>query len=115
MLEKGKRIPNWKLTDVGGAAHEVWDYRQKSHVVVLYDPKASADTVGRWQKAIQADQKQWDWLKTKVLIVNEAPGEVVPGVYVIDRYGMFWNYFSPDQWTFEALEKDLVYYEARHC
>jgi len=41
--------------------------------------------------------------------------DVVPGAYVIDRYGMFWNYFSPDHWTFDDLERDLIYYEARHC
>jgi hypothetical protein len=64
---------------------------------------------------VQADQKQWDWLNTKVLIIQKAPKDVVPGAYVVDRYGMFWNYFSPGHWTFDDLEKDLVYYEARHC
>ena len=64
---------------------------------------------------IRADQKQWEWLNTRVIIVKQAPKEVVPGAYVVDRYSMFWNYFSPGHWTFDDLEKDLVYYEARHC
>ncbi len=98
-----------------GLTHDLWDYRQKSHVLLLYDPQASAETLSRWQAAVQADQKQWDWLNAKVLIISKAPKEVSPGAYVVDRYGMFWNYFSPDHWTFDDLERDLVYYEARHC
>jgi hypothetical protein len=115
MLEKGKRVPDWKITDIDGNVHALWDYRQKSHLLLLFDPQASADTVLRWQKAIVADRQQWDWLQTKILIVAKAPEGMAPGAYVIDRYGMFWNYFSPGHWTFDDLEKDLVYYEARHC
>jgi len=40
---------------------------------------------------------------------------VSPGAYVVDRYGMFWNYFAPGNWTFDDLERDLMYYEANHC
>jgi hypothetical protein len=115
VLEKGKRIPNWNLKDVEGKSHDLWDYRQKAHLLLLYDPEASKDTIVRWQKAVQADQKQWDWLSAKVIIIHKAPKEVVPGAYVVDRYGMFWDYFSPGNWTFDDLERDLVYYEARHC
>ena len=115
MIEKGKRAPNWKLKDVEGQSHDLWEYRQKSHVLLLYEPEASAVTVHRWQAAIRADQKQWDWLNARVIIVKQAPKEVVPGAYVVDRYGTFWNYFSPAHWTFDDLERDLIYYEARHC
>jgi hypothetical protein len=115
MLEKGKRVPNWEIKDVSGDAHSLWDYRQKSHVVLIYDPEATKATLEHWQKAIQIDRSQWDWLNAKVLVVKKAPAEMSPGAYVVDRYGMFWNYFSPGHWTFDDLEKDLVYYEARHC
>jgi hypothetical protein len=115
LLEKGKRIPNWHLKDAEGNSHDVWDYRQKKHLVLLYDPDASKETIDRWQKAIAADRAQWDWLDAVVLIVAKAPPEMGPGAYVIDRYGMFWNYFSVGHWTFDDLERDLVYYEARHC
>jgi hypothetical protein len=115
MIEKGKRAPNWKLKDIEGQSHELWDYRQKSHVLILYEPEASKPTIQHWQAAIQADQKQWDWLNTRLIIATSVPKDVVPGAYVIDRYGMFWNYFSPGHWTFDDLEKDLIYYEARHC
>ena len=115
MIEKGKRIPNWTVKDLEGKSHKLWDYRQKSHLVLLYDPDASTETAKRWGAAIQADQKQWDWLNAKVMILKTTPAELVPGAYVVDRYGIFWNYFSPGHWTFDDLEKDLVYYEARHC
>ena len=115
MLEKGKRIPNWNVKDVEGKSHDLWDYRQKSHLLLLSDPEASKDTLERWQKAMQADHKQWEWLNAKVIIVNRAPKEMAPGAYVVDRYGMFLNYFSPGHWTFDDLERDLVYYEASHC
>ena len=116
MLEKGKRIPNWTVKDARGESHALWDYRQKSHLVLLHDPEAPEKKRRlQWDAAVQADQKQWDWLNAKVIIVKTAPAELVPGAYVIDRYGIFWNYFSPGHWTFDDLEKDLVYYEARHC
>jgi hypothetical protein len=115
ILEKGNRIPNWEIKEESGETHALWDYRQKSHLVLLFEPAATAETRQRWRAAVQADQKQWDWLNTKVFIVQQAPPEMAPGAYVIDRYGMFWNYFSPDHWSFDDLERDLVYYEARHC
>jgi hypothetical protein len=115
MLEKGKRLPNWRVKDVDGNSHNLWDYRQKSHLLLLIDPAATEETRLRWQTAVQADQKQWDWLNAKVIIVEHPPKEVSPGAYVVDRYGVFLNYFSPGHWTFDDLERDLVYYEAQHC
>ena len=115
MIEKGKRVPNWPLKDTEGQTHDLWDFQQKSHVLLLYEPEAPAATVRRWQAAIQADKKQWDWLNARIIVVKQAPEEVVPGAYVVDCYGMFWNYFSPGHWSFDDLERELVYYEAHHC
>lgn len=115
MLTQGTRIPDWQVQDNSGKTHDLSDFRQKSHILILFDPAASQETLACWQKAVQADQKQWDWLNTKVLIVTKAPKEMAPGAYIVDRYGIFWTYYSPGHWTFDELEKDLVYYEARHC
>jgi len=115
MLEKGKRIPAWTVTDWHGEVYDLSAFRQKSHVVLLFEPAATNDTRKTWETAVRANQKQWDWLNAKVLILTEAPADLTPGAYVIDRYGMFWNQFSSGQWSFDDLEKDLVYYEARHC
>jgi len=114
-LQRGKLIPNWTLKDIEGETHTLWDYRQKSHVVLLYDPASSRDTVTRWKAALDADRKQWDWLNVKPIIVSSGPKDLQPGIYAIDRYGLFINSFSPARWSFDDLEREFIYYEARHC
>jgi hypothetical protein len=114
-LQRGKRIPNWTVKDQDGKKHVLWDYRQKSHLVLLYDPEAGKDVRERWGLALAADQKQWDWLNVKPLIVSSGPKEMAPGVYAIDRYGMFLNSFPPSRWNFDDLEKEFLYFEAYHC
>src|SRR5882762_2662153 len=91
VLEKGKQVPNWIVKDHEGQAHSLWDYRQKSHVALLYDPVSNADTIRRWLTAIEADRKQWDWLNVRILVVSAAPIDMAPGIYAIDRYGTFLN------------------------
>ena len=115
MLALRELVPNWTVEDQSGAAHRVWDYRQKAHLALIYDPTASSQTRERWQAAIQTDKKQWEWLQTTLLVVRKAPEEMSPGVYLIDRYGHLLSYFSLDHWNFDILEKELIYYEARHC
>lgn len=115
MFEKGKRVPNLAVKDHTGAAHDLWDFRQKSHVVLLNDPNAEKETIQRWTTALQADRKQWDWLNVRWLIVKKAPKDLLPGVYAIDRFGMFINVYPPDHWSFDDLEREYLYYEAHHC
>jgi len=115
MLEKGKRIPNWTVKDNEGESRVLWDYRQKSHLVLIYDPEADADKRRHWRAAIHVDRKQWDWLNAALLLVKAAPEEMTPGIYLIDRYGFFLNYFPLDRWNFDDLEREFLYYEARHC
>jgi hypothetical protein len=114
-LEQGKQIPNWVIKDHAGQKHTLWDYRQKSHVVLLYSPESRPETVERWLSAIQADRKQWEWLNVKFLVVSEGPKGLVPGAYAIDRYGIFINRYAAANWGFDDLEKEFLYYEARHC
>jgi hypothetical protein len=115
MLEKAKLVPNWKVEDHRGETHKIWDFRQKSHLILIYEPQTKKDVREHWLKAIQLDRKQWDWLNATLLILADAPKEMVPGAYLIDRYGQFVNYFAPHHWTFDDLEKEFLYYEARHC
>ncbi len=114
-LEKGKQAPNWKFKDQEGKTHALWDFRQKHHTILIYEPKTTVEKARQWQQAIHADRQQWDWLNVRFFILKKAPAELLPGAYVIDRYGRLWNYFSSDHWSFADLEKDLIYYEARHC
>ena len=114
-LQAGKLIPNWSIKDRDGEKHTLWDYRQKSHLVLIYDPKREKETVEHWKQAIAADRKQWDWLNVKVLLVADAPQELAPGIYTIDRYGLFISSFPLSNWNFDDLEKEFLYYEACHC
>lgn len=114
-LQRGKRIPNWTVKDSEGEKHVLWDYRQKTHLVLLYDPEASADVRKRWLSAVEADKKQWDWLNVKTLVVTSAPKDMTPGIYAIDRYGMFLSQFPTSRWSFDDLEREFLYYEAYHC
>lgn len=115
MFKRGERVPNWTLQDHAGDTHALWDYRQKTHLVLIYDPTATLETSNRWRSAIELDRKQWDWLNAKILIIKKAPDEMAPGVYIVDRYGLFMTYFSLERWSFDELEKEFVYYEAKHC
>src|SRR4051812_30264169 len=92
-LQRGKLIPNWSVKDLDGEKHVLWDYRQKSHLVLIYDPKREKETVERWKQAIAADRKQWDWLNVRVLLIADAPKDLEAGIYAIDRYGLFINSF----------------------
>jgi len=115
MLEKDKPLPNWKFEDHLGQAHQLWDFRRKSHLILLHEPKVTKKVRDRWLTAIELDRKQWAWLNATVLVLAEAPKDLVPGAYLIDRYGRFLNYFAPDHWSFDDLEREFLYYEARHC
>ena len=108
-------MPNWALKDAGGDNLNLWDFRQKSHVVLIYDPDAAADTFQKWSSAIEADRKQWDWLNVKFVLVKKAPKEMAPGVYAIDRYGTYISTFPVGRWNFNDLEREFIYYEAKHC
>ncbi len=48
MLEKGKRVPNWNVKDAEGQSHDLWDFRQKSHLLLLFDPQAAPETLTHW-------------------------------------------------------------------
>ena len=71
--------------------------------------------MNRWQAAIEADRKQWTWLNVTILIVSKAPKDLAPGVYAIDRYGIFLNAYPLTSWNFDDLEKEFLCYEANHC
>jgi hypothetical protein len=114
-LQRGKLIPDWSLTDSSGASHKVWDFRQKSHLVLIYEPTATMETQAHWNAAVKADWKQWDWLNVAVVIVAKAPKELMPGAYAVDRYGILIGDYPAGQWTFDQIEREFLNYEAKHC
>jgi hypothetical protein len=114
-LEKGKRIPNWTFTLTGGERKQAWDWRQKSHLVLIVAPESTPDEQTEWQKGIESERKQWLWLNAEVFVVVQAPADLPPGVHAIDRYGLWIRAWPLGQWTFEDIQREYMYYEARHC
>lgn len=114
MFEKGTRAPDYAVTDFDGRVHTLGSFRRKSHVVLVYGPDAPREAVERWIDGAAARQDVWTWLKAKVIVASHVEG-AEPGVYVIDRWGTVIERYSIDDFSYDAIERDYVYHEARHC
>jgi hypothetical protein len=112
MFEKGKLTPDMEILDAAGDTHRLWDFRNRTHVVVVADKDKSA--VDR-QLALAAEmRKTWDWLGVRFFSAAQ-PSPIDPGLYAVDRFGMFIVClpFTADVW--EKLEKEFIYHDAKHC
>ena len=114
-LEKGTLIPDWTLTLADGSTRAAREFRQKSHLILIVAPNSSPAERARWQAGIDAERKQWLWLHAEVFLIAAPPADLPEGVHAIDRYGRWIRSWPIDQWTFEDLQREYVYYEARHC
>jgi len=115
MMEKGKLFPNWTVRDGEGNPRVLWDFRQRSHVILFVNPLDDEEERKRVVNAATLHRKTWDWLNVTFLWQTPVPEGAEPGVYLINRYGRLHQYFEAGGWTFELLEREWVYYEARHC
>jgi hypothetical protein len=108
MIEKGKRAPNIRLDCTDGAVHQLDEFNQKTHVALVVS-KQNLDA------EVKSRAKTWDWLKLKMLVVVDSSEPLPEGVTLIDRFGYLISVLpiTPDVW--EKVEKELIYYEARHC
>ena len=108
-------MPNLKAVDLAGQAGTLWDYRQKSHTVLIHEPSASAETLQSWNETVLKNKKQWDWLAVKFLRTAEGENSLETGIYIIDRYSHLIRFYPSMKWTFEEIEKDFIYYESCNC
>ena len=115
MFEKGKLFSDVPLVDAAGASLRLWDLRNKTHAAFFVFPAGKAAELKEKFGQAAGHQKTWDWLAVKFFGMDGADDGFDPGVYLIDRFGGFINYwpYSADMW--EKIEKDYLYYEARHC
>ena len=110
MFLKNELVPDVELTDLAGQRHRLWDYRQKTHLLlVLGDNAARADA------ALGARRKTMEWLGVRVLAAATPPPGFESGAFAIDRYGRFIEAFALDDDLAERVEKEFLYYDARHC
>lgn len=114
-FKRGELIPDATIVDAQGISHRLWDWRQKSHLVLLVAPEASPAQRVEWQRTIDRERAQWVWLHAEVLLLKEGPAQWNAGVYAIDRYGRFLKEWPIDQWSAEDLQREYIYHEARHC
>ena len=110
MFLKNELLPNIEMVDRAGAVHRLWDYRQKTHLLLLFGNRASAG-----EAAMEAKKKTLDWLGVRVIACPLPPADLEPLAYAVDRYGRFIDAYPIDQDLAERVEKDFLYYEARHC
>jgi len=107
MLEKGKQVPNWPVVDEEENVHALWDFRQKSHVLLINDA---------WPgEGIRTQKKKWDWLHLRFVRPTGQNPDIPAGALLIDRYGHLLNAYDRGGWTLEKVEEELVFYEAKHC
>jgi hypothetical protein len=112
----GELVPNLSIQDAGGVAYNLWDFRQKSHLALIYDPSSGPEALTERAAAISARQKEWDWLNVKIILVSATdPHTLNPGLHVIDRHGRLIKSFPLTRDLLAELESELIYYEARHC
>jgi len=113
--EKGAQIPDVELVDASGRRVHTHDWRQKSNAIFLILNNASTSEVEQLSKQVQAERKQWLWLQADVLIIPRPTADLASGAWAIDRYARQIRYWEPGTWTLEDLQREYIYYEARHC
>ena len=114
-LIERKLVPDWTLEDFDGQKYKLWDFRQKSHLILVVDPISNAADRLRRQNELSKEKQKWDWLRAKVIFVKDPPGEMTAGVYFIDRWGIFFSKLPLENWSLNLLEREITYYEAKHC
>lgn len=115
MIEYGHLFPDQSVQGSDGLAHPLWDWRQKSHVVLTVDPQSDAKGREALIKEVKATAKTWDWLRVVFLWQTVSSEHTPPGVYLIDRYGRFRKMFPLKGWTLDDIEKEWIYHEAKFC
>lgn len=114
MLETGKLVPNANLTLIDGSTRALWDFRQKSHILVLVGDEAGVRGMAA-RLADPARRKALVWLNVEVVATARAPEPFSAGAYAIDRFGELLGTYPLDDSLPDRIEKDFLYYEACHC
>jgi hypothetical protein len=110
MPEKNALVPDVSIVTLNGETLRLWDLRQKSHLLLLAGDEASDMAI-----VLAGKKKLVDWLNLRVIACPAPPPGFEAGAHLIDRFGRYISYFSIDASLPGRVEKELIYYEARHC
>jgi hypothetical protein len=108
-FEKGATMPEMSVTNLDGVPARLHDFRRKKHVVLVNE----ADSPEKLRAAVAADSQRWTWLQA--VFVRPAADGLVPGIYVISRWGKLLEHYAPGTSSFDKIEKDILYFEAQDC
>lgn len=115
MLSIGARPPDYDTSDLFGKTHKLHAFRRKSHVVLLWDPSATAEQRAHWAGRRREESQRWTWLQAEALVPASAPADVAPGTYLISRWGHVIAVHPPGSCDIDRIEKDLLTFESQDC
>lgn len=110
MYTKNELLPDVTVVDLSSQTHRLWDYRQKTHLLILCGEGAA-----RADAELSAKRRLMDWLGVKVISCGNSAAGLPTGAHAIDRYGRFLGSFEFSPELADQVEKEFLYYEARHC
>ncbi|MBV9080632.1 MAG: hypothetical protein JO102_05895 [Elusimicrobia bacterium] len=108
-LQKGKLFPDIEVEAQDGQRHRLWDFRQKTHLLLV------CGSAGEALASLERNKKALDWLSVRVIATPTVPPGLAARAYGIDRYGELLESYELDGSLAERVEKDFTYYESCHC
>lgn len=114
-MKTGARPLDCDTVDLFGKPHQLHSFRRKTHVVLLWDPKASPEERAQWKAKRSDEGQRWTWLQAEALVPVGALSTVEPGTYLISRWGHVIAVHPAGVWDMDRVEKDLLTFESQDC
>ena len=115
MFEEGSSTGDRAVNDLHGKPRDLREFRRRAHVVLLWDPSAGAAEHAAWRERRIAESQQWTWLQAETVVPAEPPQGLLPGTYLISRWGKVIAIHPPGPWDMSRIERDLLTFEAQDC
>ena len=115
MLAPGSRPLDYATVDLSGNPRQLHQFRHKSHVVLLWDPSATAEQRAAWTARRAEEAQRWTWIQAETLVPTVDLGDVAPGNYLVNRWGNVIAVHPPGLWDMDRIEKDLLTFESQDC
>ncbi|HVR83685.1 MAG TPA: hypothetical protein VMU54_05190 [Planctomycetota bacterium] len=114
-MNAGSRPLDCETTDLFGKSYRLHDFRRKSHVVLIWDPTATAEDKAAWSERRRLEGQRWTWLQAEALVPRGDLERVDPGTYLISRWGHVIAAHPPGLWDMDRVERDLLTFESQDC
>jgi hypothetical protein len=101
------------VTDLRGTSRRLKEFRRRTHVLLIWDPGADDARRAAWRDLRAEQDRRWIWLAAEVAVATSAPGTLPPGMHLVSRWGGLVKSWPPGIWDLEAVEQELLTWEAR--